>query len=154
MSNGTFTKNQAVIAAVVAGLVVAAMFGVAGWAFASYHATGAAKVLGVVMPAFSAVIGAAIGGGAGAAAGAAGKKTVQAQLDAATTRRQSASTELAGLTSAIGTVHQQLRAQLASPAGSATLQAPPAGGPPVSIDIAALDSVNEHLARLQVLLSQ
>jgi hypothetical protein len=59
-----------------------------------YLATNAKTVLAIVIPAFTAVVGAVLGGGAGVAAGSAGKKTVQNQLATSQGKLKEASTTL------------------------------------------------------------
>lgn len=150
MDNKLMTTRQAVIAGVVVFLVVAAMAAISLAAFSAYGAAGAAKVLAVIMPALSAVIGAAIGGGAGVAAGSSGKQAVQNQLTAAKGNLRTAATELDGLKRDLATLHEPIRVRMTSPSGISGFKTEDEAEPIVSFD--QLDHVTERLARLDTLL--
>ena len=148
-----FTWRQGLVVGIIAAVVVGAMAAIASVAIASYDATGAAKVLAVVMPALSAVVGAAIGGGAGVAAGSAGKQAMQTQIATDDGTFQTASAELESLKAAVDSLHRPLRTLMASPQGVAGFRAASdleSTAPAIGFD--RFDDIAARLGRLEGLL--
>jgi hypothetical protein len=131
------------------------------------------SVLGVVIPVFTALIGAALGTGAGAVAGAAGKKSSDQQLATANKKLGDTHQQAAVLNTKVAAVLGAVKTGMSSPAGQARFVvaaappgaepavagaggAPPAPGtppasatqPPPTIEIADLDAITEALARI------
>jgi hypothetical protein len=130
------------------------------------------SVLGVVIPVFTALIGAALGTGAGAVAGAAGKKSSDQQLATANKKLGDTHQQATALNTKLAAVLGAVTTGMSSPAGQARFVVaaappgaapaaagaappapgtpPPAGGtqPPPTIEIADLDAITEALARI------
>lgn len=112
------------------------------------------SVLGVAIPALTAIIGVVIGGGAGNAVGSAGKSAIQTDLTRANAVLNSAGSEVQVLSNQVNHVFGQLKQNLASPAGesrlvlgSTTTVGPDAPG----INIKDLDVVLAGLERVRTL---
>lgn len=107
------------------------------------------SVLGVVIPVFTALIGAALGTGAGAVAGAAGKKTSDQQLATANQKLSTIHQQAKTLQARQATVFGAMKTGLASPAGQARLVAESAPGQAsATIDIADLDAAATALTQI------
>lgn len=148
MATPTLTTTQVIVIFVlVLGAIVALTITLAFHYPAGSDAT---SVLGVVLPALTAIIGVVAGGGAGVAVGAAGKTAVQQDLARATITAQQAATEWQTLQGHLGFVLPELKRDMVSPAGvvgyTQAEQAMPTAAP---LD---LDGITASMARLGALL--
>lgn len=126
-------------------------------AFHYPKASDATSVLGVAIPALTAIVGAAVGGGAGNAIGAAGKKSVQQDLTQANRTLASAGTEVASIKANLEPLFGTLKRDLPSPAGESRLMLmSQSGGNEFvqddnarGIDTTSLDTITASLGRLE-----
>ncbi len=124
-------------------------------AFHYSKASDTTSVLGVAIPALTAIIGAVVGGGGGVAVGSAGKAGVQKQLTQAVNTASAAKSQVAALNETLVPLFASLKQNLPSPAGETRLMfAGAAGGTgrEQGIDTASLDAVTTALGRLDGLL--
>lgn len=124
-------------------------------AFHYSKASDTTSVLGVAIPALTAIIGAALGSGAGNAVGSAGKAGVQQQLTQAVNTATAAKSQVAALNEHIVPLFASLKQNLPSPAGENRLMLASAVGGTAGdqgINTANLDAVTTALGRLDGLL--
>ncbi len=124
-------------------------------AFHYPKASDTTSVLGVAIPALTAIIGAVVGGSGGVAVGSAGKAGVQKQLTQAVDTATAVKSEVAALNGHIVPLLASLKQSLPSPAGENRLiLASAAGGTSGNqgIDTASLDAITTALGRLGGLL--
>jgi hypothetical protein len=112
------------------------------------------SVLGVAIPALTAIIGVVLGGGAGNVVGSAGKSAIQTDLTRANAVLSSAGAEVQTLSNQVSQLFGGLKQNLASPAGESRLllgSTTTTSADAPGINIMDLDAVSAGLERLRTL---
>ena len=149
----TLEGKQTLLVAYVASLAIVGAF-LLTLILAFHYATAAdtTSVLGVVIPIFSAVIGAVLGGGAGVVAGAAGKKSAQASLAATQSKVESAKAQMKELEDMVKKTFEQMQQNLSSAPGVPAFTLAPQLDSVHIAEFADLDNINSKMGHIKGLL--
>jgi Na+/H+-translocating membrane pyrophosphatase len=144
-SPGPVTPGQLVLLLVAMGAVLSVILA----AFFHYAAKDATSVLGVVLPAITALVGGFVGHQAGASAGAASTKAADSKLSAASQAIDAMSGAVADLAVSGASVVNAIQTAMHSPEGQGYFAIPNAVEGTPTIEAKALSDLGASIAHIQ-----